>query len=143
MLRGRPRGFAELAAVVALTSVPSAATSWTGGVCELGLRLLSDSAVGQKPKVITGTVNHIYDGNTLSVVGEPVPITLSPSSLRIMDEKNGARSKERLHQLTHNKLISCEHLNVDKYGGIIARCTNADGDDIGAYMMEQNAIVQP
>jgi len=48
-----------------------------------------------------------------------------------------------LHQLTHNKLISFEHLNVDKYGGIIAHCTNSNGEDIGAYMMEQNSIAQP
>ena len=86
-----------------------------------------------EPSILTGTVTHVRDGDTIEV-GE-VPIRLNGVSAPELDEQLGKRSKLFMRELVLGQLVRCE-LNGEKSYDRFADACYLNSNDIGALVIE-------
>ncbi|MCP4327258.1 MAG: thermonuclease family protein [Alphaproteobacteria bacterium] len=79
--------------------------------------------------VITGTVTHVRDGDTIEVDG--VPIRFEGVAAPELKERYGRESKYFMVDLVSGKEVRCELTGERSYDRYIGNCF-PDGEDIGA-----------
>ena len=72
---------------------------------------ISSSAVAAEPTVLTGTVTHVRDGDTIEV--GKIPIRLNGVSAPELKEPLGPQSKEFMRDLVDGKSVHCELTGAD------------------------------
>ncbi len=82
--------------------------------------------------VLTGTVTHVRDGDTIEV--GKIPIRLNGVSAPELDESLGQQSKQFVHDLVMGKSVRCEMTGAKTYDRIVGTCY-LDGKDIGATVI--------
>jgi len=81
-----------------------------------------------EPTILTGTVTHVRDGDTIEV--GKIPIRLNGVSAPEMDEPLGSQSKAFMVNLVDGKNVRCELTGAKTYDRLVGTCY-LDGEDIG------------
>lgn len=88
--------------------------------------------------ILTGTVTHVRDGDTIEV--GKIPIRLNGVSAPELDEPLGQQSKQFMRNFVLGKAVRCE-LNGEKtYDRLVGTCY-LDGKDIGVSVIEAGLAV--
>ena len=85
-------------------------------------------ALADDPTILTGTVTHVRDGDTIEV--GKIPIRLNGVSAPEMDEPLGSQSKAFMVNLVDGKNVRCELTGAKTYDRLVGTCY-LDGEDIG------------
>jgi endonuclease YncB( thermonuclease family) len=86
----------------------------------------ASAAVAAEQTVLTGTVTHVRDGDTIEV-GE-VPIRLNGVSAPELDEPLGAESKKFMLDLVRGQPVRCELNGQKTYDRFVGTCYLRDKD---------------
>ena len=86
------------------------------------------------PVVLTGTVTHVRDGDTIEV--NNVPIRLAALDCPERGTKNGDYATELAKQF-QGLQATCELTGAKTYDRLVGYCS-INGDDFGRYMMENS-----
>ena len=85
----------------------------------------------------------VIDGDTIKIAGQRVrlhgidaPEWRQPCIKNGREWACGEAATDALKRMVGARLVTCEVLDLDRYGRLVARCT-ADGQDIGAAMVRQ------
>jgi len=81
-----------------------------------------------EPTVLTGTVTHVRDGDTIEV--GKIPIRLNGVSAPELKEPLGPQSKKFMVGLVDGKKVRCELTGAKTYDRLVGTCY-LDGEDIG------------
>ena len=84
--------------------------------------------------VLTGTVTHVRDGDTIEV--GKIPIRLNGVSAPELDEPLGYTSKQFMIDLVDGKSVLCEMTGAKTYDRLVGTCY-LDGQDIGAVVISE------
>ena len=87
---------------------------------------ISSSAVAAEPTVLTGTVTHVRDGDTIEV--GKIPIRLNGVSAPELKEPLGPQSKEFMRDLVDGKSVHCELTGAKTYDRLVGTCYLGDLD---------------
>lgn len=98
-----------------------------------GLVLACISPVLGDPSILTGTVTHVRDGDTIEV--GIIPIRLNGISAPKLDEPLGQKSKDFIVSLVDGKRVRCELNGVKTYDRFVGVCY-LDERDIGAALIK-------
>ncbi len=90
--------------------------------------IITSSVSNAEPTVLTGTVTHVRDGDTIEV--GKVPIRLNGVSAPELKEPLGQRSKKFMRQLVEGERVRCELDGTKTYDRYVGVCFR-DGKDIG------------
>ena len=93
----------------------------------------ASAAVAAEQTVLTGTVTHVRDGDTIEV-GE-VPIRLNGVSAPELDEPLGAESKKFMLDLVRGQPVRCELNGQKTYDRFVGTCYLRD-KDIGVSVIK-------
>jgi endonuclease YncB( thermonuclease family) len=85
------------------------------------------------PTILTGTVTHVRDGDTIEV--GKIPIRLNGVSAPELDEPLGQQSKQFMRDLVDGKSVRCELNGKKTYDRFVGVCY-LDGKDIGVSVIE-------
>jgi len=99
-------------------------------VALLGVLITPDIAA--EPTVLTGTVTHVRDGDTIEVI--KIPIRLNGVSAPELKEPLGHASKQFMLDLVDDKNVRCKLTGVKTYDRFVGTCY-LDGKDIGAVVI--------
>jgi len=86
-----------------------------------------------EPTVLTGTVTHVRDGDTIEV--DNIPIRLNGVSAPELKEPLGPQSKTFMRNLVNGKSVRCELTGTKTYDRLVGTCY-LDGKDIGISVIE-------
>ena len=89
-------------------------------------------AYTDEPTILTGTVTHVRDGDTIEV--GKIPIRLNGVSAPELDEPLGNASKAFMVDLVDGKSVSCELTGAKTYDRLVGTCY-LGGEDIGAAVI--------
>ncbi len=81
-----------------------------------------------EPPILTGTVTHIRDGDTIEV--GKIPIRLNGVSAPELKEPLEPQSKQFMRNLVNGKHVRCELTGAKTYDRFVGTCY-LDGEDIG------------
>lgn len=81
-----------------------------------------------EPTILTGTVTHVRDGDTIEV--GKVPIRLNGVSAPELKEPLEPQSKQFMRNLVNGKHVRCELTGAKTYDRFVGTCY-LDGEDIG------------
>jgi len=101
-------------------------------VATLSLLVGPTIAFGE-PTVLTGTVTHVRDGDTIEV--GKIPIRLNGVSAPELKEPLGPQSKKFMRELVNGKSVSCELTGTKTYDRLVGTCY-LGGRDIGGAVIE-------
>jgi micrococcal nuclease len=85
-----------------------------------------------EPTILTGTVTHVRDGDTIEV--GKIPIRLNGVSAPELDEPLGNASKQFMLNLVDGKSVRCELTGSKTYDRLVGTCY-LDDEDIGAAVI--------
>jgi micrococcal nuclease len=85
-------------------------------------------AYADEATILTGTVTHVRDGDTIEV--GKIPIRLNGVSAPELDEPLGPQSKAFMVDLVDGKSVRCELTGAKTYDRLVGTCY-LDGVDIG------------
>jgi micrococcal nuclease len=88
---------------------------------------------GADSTILTGTVTHVRDGDTIEV--GVIPIRLSGVSAPELDEPLGPQSKKFMRDLVDGKSVRCEFNGKKTYDRFVGVCY-LEGKDIGISVIE-------
>ena len=88
----------------------------------------SPAANADEPTILTGTVTHVRDGDTIEV--GKIPIRLNGVSAPELDEPLGNASKQFILDLVDGRSVRCELTGAKTYDRLVGSCY-LDGNDIG------------
>jgi endonuclease YncB( thermonuclease family) len=83
---------------------------------------------------IRGTAE-VIDGDTLAIGA--VRIRLHALHAPEMDELRGREAREAMRRIVGKKPVTCQAVDRDRYGRIVADCRNAEGRDLARAMIEE------
>ena len=95
--------------------------------------LMARVAVSAEQAILTGTVTHVRDGDTIEIV--EVPIRLSGVSAPELDEPLGKKSKNFMRELVEGSVVRCELNGQKTYDRFVGTCY-LNGKDIGILIIE-------
>ena len=95
--------------------------------------VLITSGIAAEPTILTGTVTHVRDGDTIEV--GKIPIRLNGVSAPELKEKMGSLSKQFMLDLVDGKRVRCELTGVKTYDRLVGTCYLGD-QDIGIAVIE-------
>ncbi|MEL7049634.1 MAG: thermonuclease family protein [Pseudomonadota bacterium] len=84
---------------------------------------------------IKGTVDRVVDGDSLYIKTHDPQIRLWGLDAPERNEEGYKEATKQLYQLAYNKTITCEIMDVDRYGRTVSRCKTPDGSDLSAEMI--------
>ena len=87
---------------------------------------ISTTAVAAEPAILTGTVTHVRDGDTIEV--GKVPIRLNGVSAPELKEALGNASKKFMRDLVLGKPVRCELNGKKTYDRLVGTCYLSDID---------------
>ena len=94
-----------------------------------------------EPTILTGTVTHVRDGDTIEV--GKVPIRLNGVSAPELKEPLGPQSKQFMRNLVNGKHVRCELTGAKTYDRFVGTCY-LDGENIGiAVIAAERALDCP
>lgn len=82
---------------------------------------------------VTGTVDHVRDGDTLEVVG--VPIRFETLDCAELGTEEGEKAKMRMRELALDETLSCQLVGRSSYDRQIGNCRLSDGRDVAEVMI--------
>lgn len=91
-------------------------------------------AVADGPTILTGTVTHVRDGDTIEV--GKIPIRLNGVSAPELDEPLGIASKQFMLDLVDGRNVRCELTGAKTYDRLVGACY-LDDEDIGAAVISE------
>jgi micrococcal nuclease len=94
---------------------------------------ISSPALADEPTVLTGTVTHVRDGDTIEV--GKIPIRLNGVSAPELKEPLGPQSKKFMRELVNGKNVRCELTGAKTYDRLVGTCY-LEGEDIGMSVIE-------
>jgi micrococcal nuclease len=97
------------------------------------LLIISAIAVAAEPTILTGTVTHVRDGDTIEV--GKIPIRLNGVSAPELKEKLGPQSKQFMLDLVNDKRVRCKLTGAKTYDRLVGTCY-LDGEDIGISVIK-------
>lgn len=99
-------------------------------------------AVNEAPPRIdyAGAIARIVDGDTFYLEGLSTRIRLWGVDAPERDEAGYDEATAALAGLVFGRTLSCEHIDVDPYRRIVARCYFEDGSDLSRAMIESGAV---
>jgi len=95
--------------------------------------LIAFSAASEERSVLTGTVTHVRDGDTIEV--GKIPIRLNGVSAPELKEPLGPQSKKFMRDLVNGKRVSCELTGAKTYDRLVGTCY-LEGKDIGISVIK-------
>lgn len=98
-------------------------------------------ALADDPTILTGTVTHVRDGDTIEV--GKIPIRLNGVSAPEMDEPLGSQSKAFMVNLVDGKNVRCELTGAKTYDRLVGTCYVGDIDIGTAIISEGLALDCP
>ena len=84
------------------------------------LVVLALPALADDPTILTGTVTHVRDGDTI-LVGK-IPIRLNGVSAPELDEPLGSASKQFMLDLVDGESVRCELTGAKTYDRLVGTC---------------------
>jgi endonuclease YncB( thermonuclease family) len=99
---------------------------------------LTDSANAISKERIKGSVTEVYNGGTITIDGYGSHLRLESISGGIPSAISERALRHSLSSLIEGKKISCQRLNTDNYGTVVARCWNGAGQEITNLLIRQN-----
>ncbi len=91
------------------------------------------AAVAAEPTILTGTVTHVRDGDTIEVGN--IPIRLNGVSAPELKEPLGPQSKQFMRDLVLSEAVNCELNGKKTYDRLVGTCY-LNGKDIGVNVIE-------
>jgi micrococcal nuclease len=95
--------------------------------------VLITPVVAAEPTILTGTVTHVRDGDTIEV--GKVPIRLNGVSAPELKEPLGKASKKFMRDLVLGKPVRCELNGKKTYDRLVGTCF-IEGKDIGVAVIK-------
>ena len=95
--------------------------------------MTSAIADADEPTILTGTVTHVRDGDTIEV--GKIPIRFNGVSAPELDEPLGRASKQFMLELVDGEDVRCELTGAKTYDRLVGTCY-LNGNDIGALVIE-------
>ncbi len=87
----------------------------------------------------SGKIARVVDGDTFYLEGLPTRIRLWGVDAPERDEEGFDEATAMLATLVYGKTLSCEHVDIDPYRRIVARCYFDDGSDLSESMIDSGA----
>jgi micrococcal nuclease len=94
---------------------------------------LGNVCFAAEPIVLTGTVTHVRDGDTIEV--GKIPIRLNGVSAPELKEPLGPQSKKFMRELVNGKSVRCELTGAKTYDRLVGTCY-LGSKDIGISVIE-------
>lgn len=86
-----------------------------------------------------GRVVRVVDGDTLVVEGVTPRVRLWGVDAPERTEEGYFEAGAALVGFVRGRALSCDVVERDRYGRVVARCTRDDGEDVGALMINSGA----
>jgi endonuclease YncB( thermonuclease family) len=102
-------------------------------VSTLSLLIGSAMAFADEPTILTGTVTHVRDGDTIEV--GKIPIRLNGVSAPELKEPLGPQSKKFMLDLVDGESVGCELTGAKTYDRLVGTCY-LGSKDIGIKVIE-------
>jgi micrococcal nuclease len=102
-------------------------------VATLSLLVIPATAHPAELSVLSGTVTHVRDGDTIEV--GKIPIRLNGVSAPELKEPLGPQSKKFMKSLVYRKQVRCELTGAKTYDRLVGTCY-LDGKDIGITVIK-------
>jgi micrococcal nuclease len=102
-------------------------------ILTMGLIASLASPVAADPTILTGTVTHVRDGDTIEV--GKIPIRLNGVSAPELNEPLGQQSKQFMRDLIDGKRVRCELNGKKTYDRFVGVCYLGERD-IGAAIIK-------
>jgi micrococcal nuclease len=90
--------------------------------------VLITPGIAADPTILTGTVTHVRDGDTIEV--GKIPIRLNGVSAPELKEPLGPQAKQFMRDLVNGKSVRCELTGAKTYDRLVGTCY-LDGQDVG------------
>lgn len=98
----------------------------------------SNTANAISKERIRGTVSEVYNGGTIAIDGYGSHLRLVDFSNEFSKAVSERQIRQSLSSLIGGKTISCQRLESDNYGTVVARCWNDVGSEITQSLVRQN-----
>lgn len=89
-----------------------------------------------------GRLARIVDGDTFYIEGVDTRIRLWGVDAPERDEAGFDEASAMLESLAGGETLSCEHMDRDRYGRIVARCRLGDGVDLSEAMIKSGVATE-
>lgn len=99
---------------------------------------LTDSANAISKERIRGSVTEVYSGGTIAIDGYESHVRLEAISDGVPNAISERELRQSLSTLIEGTKISCQRLNTDNYGTVVARCWDGTGQEINNLLVRQN-----
>jgi len=91
---------------------------------------------------IIGKVRYVVDGDSLYFHGHEVQIRLWGVDAPEKNEAGFNSAKNALNAFANGQVLTCQIMDTDRYGRVVARCFLKDGQEINRLMIESGAAVE-
>jgi micrococcal nuclease len=93
----------------------------------------------QQSDGLEARVSKVFDGDTFTLSGESRRIRVWGLDEPEWDERGGSNATETLRSLISGKTVTCNVVDIDRYGRLVAQCFLPDGRDIASEMIRSGA----
>ena len=102
---------------------------------------LSVAAAEQSP-VLEALVSKVQDGDTFTLQGQSRRIRVWGLDAPEWNHPGGSDATATLRQMISGETLTCQVLDMDRYGRYVAQCFLPDGRDIAAEMIRAGVATE-
>ena len=99
-------------------------------------------AVAEQSPVLEARVSKVQDGDTFTLKGQSRRIRVWGLDAPEWNHPGGSDATATLRQMISGETLTCQVLDMDRYGRYVAQCFLPDGRDIAAEMIRAGVATE-
>jgi len=99
-------------------------------------------AVAEQASVLEARVSKVQDGDTFTLKGQSRRIRVWGLDAPEWNHPGGSDATATLRQMISGETLTCQVLDMDRYGRYVAQCFLTDGRDIAAEMIRAGVATE-
>jgi endonuclease YncB( thermonuclease family) len=99
-------------------------------------------AVAEQASVLEARVSKVQDGDTFTLKGQSRRIRVWGLDAPEWNHPGGSDATATLRQMISGETLTCQVLDMDRYGRYVAQCFLPDGRDIAAEMIRAGVATE-
>jgi micrococcal nuclease len=99
-------------------------------------------AVAEQSSVLEARVSKVQDGDTFTLKGQSRRVRVWGLDAPEWDHPGGSDATATLRHLISGETLTCQVLDMDRYGRYVAQCFLPDGRDIAAEMIRSGVATE-
>lgn len=106
------------------------------------LTLATPQHLAAQSDLFSGAVARVTDGDTFRLQGIKQAIRVWGLDAPERKDAGGPAATAAMRELITGQTLTCRHVNIDRYGRIVAQCFLPDGRDIAAEMIRMGVATE-